>query len=95
MKEIIHTHSALTPYRPRAAVDRVVASKARPRRRDAASSESVEAAKPSSSARAEETAPEEGKIDPRKVEALKRAMAAGTLKFDSQVVAERMIDQDE
>jgi flagellar biosynthesis anti-sigma factor FlgM len=95
MKGIINSHSALTAYRRQTAVDPVAAPPSAPKGEGTSADTSVEAARVSISPRAKAIASGDGAIDSRKIEQLKSALRAGTLRFDSQVVAERMIDQGE
>jgi flagellar biosynthesis anti-sigma factor FlgM len=95
MKGIINNHSALTAYRRQTAVDPVAAPQSAPRGEGTGADSSVEAARVSISPRARALASGEGAIDSQKVEQLRNAIQSGTLKFNSQLVAERMIDQSE
>lgn len=95
MKGIISSHSALTAYQRQTAVDPVSVPQSPAQREGAASSTSVRAARVSISAEARALAAGDLGIDQAKVERLRSALASGSLKFDSQLVAQRMIDQAE
>ena len=95
MKGIISSHSALTAYQRQTAVDPVSVPQAPAHREGAASSGSLRAARVSISAEARALAARDPGVDQAKVDRLRSALAAGTLKFDSQLVAQRMIDSGE
>jgi len=95
MKGIISSHSALTAYQRQTAVDPVAVPQSPAQRESAMSSTSVRAARVSISAEARALAVGEPAIDQGKVERLRGAIEAGSLRFDSQVVAQRMIDLGE
>lgn len=95
MKGIISSHSALTAYQRQSAVDAVAASPAPGSREGAVSSTNLRAARVSISAEARALAGGEAVVDSAKVERLRGAMQAGNLKFDAQLVAERLLDQAE
>jgi flagellar biosynthesis anti-sigma factor FlgM len=95
MKGIISSHSALTAYQRQNAVDAVAVPHAPAQREGAVSSTSVRAARVSISEEARALASAEPGIDRAKVDRLRGAMQAGGLRFDSQLVAERMLDQAE
>jgi flagellar biosynthesis anti-sigma factor FlgM len=94
MKGIISSHSALTAYQRQTAVDPVRVPQS-PVREGAPASSSVRAARVSISDEARALAAGDPAIDHAKVERLRGGLAAGNLKFDSQVVAQRMIDRAE
>jgi flagellar biosynthesis anti-sigma factor FlgM len=95
MKGIISSHSALTAYQRQTAVDPVSTPQSPVQRETATSSTSVRAARVSISAEARALAAGDPGVDNAKVDRLKNALAAGSLKFDSQLVAQRMIDRAE
>ena len=95
MKGIISSHSALNAYQRQTAVDPVASPQSPAPRESAASSSSVRAARVSISDEARALAAGEEIIDRAKVDRLRSALQAGGLKFDSQLVAQRMIDQGE
>lgn len=95
MKGIVNSHSALTAYRRQTAVDPVTAPKSPPSGSETVADSSVGAARVSISTRARALASGEEPIDSGKIEQLRHALQAGTLKFDSQLVAERMVDRGE
>lgn len=95
MKGIINSHSALTAYRRQTAVDPVAAPESPAKEQGAPSDASSAAARVSISARAKAMAQGDGPIDSGKIENLKQAIRAGTLKLDSQLIAQRMVDQGE
>lgn len=95
MKGIISSHSALTAYQRQSAVDAVAVSKSAAPREGAVSSTNLRAARLSISEEARALAGGEAIIDSAKVERLRGALQAGNLKFDAQLVAQRMIDQSE
>ncbi len=96
MKGIISSHSALTAYQRQTAVEPVSIPQQPPAAREGAvSGTSMRAAKVSISDEARALASGEPAIDHVKVARLRGALAAGNLKFDSQLVAQRMIDHAE
>jgi flagellar biosynthesis anti-sigma factor FlgM len=95
MKGIISNHSALNAYQRQTAVDPVSVPQSPAQREGAASSTSVRAARVSISAEARALAAGDPGVDQAKVERLRNALSSGSLKFDSQIVAERMIDRAE
>jgi flagellar biosynthesis anti-sigma factor FlgM len=95
MKGIISNHSALNAYQRQTAVDPVSVPQSPVQREAAASSTSVRAARVSISAEARALAAGDPGVDQAKVERLRSALSSGSLKFDSQIVAERMIDRAE
>jgi flagellar biosynthesis anti-sigma factor FlgM len=95
MKGIISSHSALTAYQRQTAVDPVALPQSPAPREGAVSSTSVRAARVSISAEARALASGEPSIDRAKVDRLRGAIAAGGLKFDSHIIAEKMIEQGE
>jgi flagellar biosynthesis anti-sigma factor FlgM len=95
MKGIISSHSALTAYQRQTAVDPVSTPQAPVQREAAASGTSMRAARVSISAEARALAAGDPSVDQAKVDRLKGALAAGSLKFDNQLVAQRMIDRAE
>lgn len=95
MKGIISSHSALTAYQRQSAVDAVGVPQSPASREGAVSSTNIRAARVSISAEARALAGGEAAVDPAKVARLRGAIEAGNLKFDAQLVAQRMIDQSE
>ena len=95
MKGITNSHSALTAYQRQTAVDPVSVPQSPAQREGVAGGTSVRAARVSISAEARALAAGDPGIDQAKVERLRAAFAGGGLKFDSQLVAQRMIDQAE
>jgi flagellar biosynthesis anti-sigma factor FlgM len=95
MKGIISSHSALTAYQRQGAVNPVSVPQSPAAREGATSSTGVGAARVSISAEARALAGGDAAVDQAKVERLRSALASGSLKFDSQLVAQRMIDQAE
>jgi flagellar biosynthesis anti-sigma factor FlgM len=95
MKGIISSHSALTAYQRQTAVDPVSTPKSPAPREGATSGTSPRAARVSISAEARALAAGEPAVDHAKVERLRSALDSGSLKFDSQLVAQRMIDRAE
>lgn len=95
MKGIISNHSALTAYQRQTAVEPVSVPQPPAPREGAVSGTSVRAAKVSISDEARALASGEPAIDHVKVARLRGALGAGSLKFDSQLVAQRMIDHAE
>jgi flagellar biosynthesis anti-sigma factor FlgM len=95
MKGTISSHSALNAYQRQTGVDPVASPQSPAPRESASSSSSVRAARVSISDEARALASGETTIDRAKVDRLRSAIQAGSLKFDSQVVAQRMIDQGE
>jgi flagellar biosynthesis anti-sigma factor FlgM len=95
MKGIISSHSALTAYQRQTAVDPVSVPQSPVQREGAPASTSVRAARVSISAEARALASGDPGIDQAKVERLRNAIISGSYKFDSQLVAQRMIDRAE
>jgi flagellar biosynthesis anti-sigma factor FlgM len=100
MKGIISNHSALTAYQRQTAVDPVGVPRSPGERESATSSTTVKAVRVSISAEARALAAGEvgagdTAFDQAKVDRLREALRSGTLKFDSSLVAQRMIDQAE
>ena len=95
MKGIISSHSALTAYQRQTAVDPVTVPQSPAQREGATTGTSVRAARVSISAEARALAAGDHGVDHAKVERLRNLMSAGNLKFDSSLVASRMIDQAE
>jgi len=99
MKGIISSHSALTAYQRQTAVDAVAVPKPSADRQGQGSGTSLKAARVSISPEARALAvggvAGGGAIDHAKVERLRQALQSGTLKFDSNVIAQHMIDQAE
>jgi flagellar biosynthesis anti-sigma factor FlgM len=95
MKGIISSHSALTAYQRQNAVDPVAIPQSPAPRDGAVSSTSLRAARVSISDEARALASGDAGIDRAKVDRLRSAMLGGGLKLDSQLVAERMLDQAE
>lgn len=94
MKGIISSHSALTAYQRQSAVDPVSVPQSPAQREGAAPAGGGRAARVSISAEARALAADSG-IDQAKVERLRAALASGSLKFDSQLIAERLIERGE
>jgi flagellar biosynthesis anti-sigma factor FlgM len=95
MKGITNSHSALTAYQRQTAVDPVSVPQSPAQREGVATGTSVRAARVSISAEARALAAGDTGIDQAKVERLRAAFASGGLKFDSQLVAQKMIEQAE
>jgi flagellar biosynthesis anti-sigma factor FlgM len=95
MKGIISSHSALTAYQRQTAVDPVSVPQSPTPREGASAGTSVRAARVSISAEARALAAGDPGIDQAKVDRLRGALASGSLKFDSQLVAQKMIDRGE
>jgi negative regulator of flagellin synthesis FlgM len=95
MKGIISNHSALNAYQRQTAVDPVSVPQSPAPREGATAGTSVRAARVSISAEARALAAGDPGVDQAKVERLRTALSSGSLKFDSQLVAQRMIDRAE
>jgi len=95
MKGIISSHSALNAYQRQTAVDPVSVPQSPAGRDGVAAGGSGRAARVSISAEARALASGDPGVDQAKVERLKSALASGSLKFDTQLVAQRMIDRAE
>lgn len=98
MKGIISSQPAMTAYRRQTAVDPVSVPPVQqpPSARSPAVSGTRRAARAACAAEARPAAAaSDPAIDHAKVERLRTALAAGTLKIDSRLVAERLIDRDE
>ena len=95
MKGIISSHSALNAYQRQTAVDAVSGPQSPPPRESATSTSSLKAARVSISDAARALADADPNVDRAKVDRLRAALSSGALKFDSQLVAQRIIDQGE
>jgi flagellar biosynthesis anti-sigma factor FlgM len=95
MKGIISSHSALNAYQRQSAVDPVSVRESPVPSESAGSSTGVRAARVSISAEARALAEGGANVDQAKVERLRESLQSGSLKFDSQLVAQRLVDQDE
>lgn len=95
MKGIISSHSALTAYQRQTEVDPVTSTETPTPRDSQIVSTTARAARVSISAEARALAAGEPAVDRAKIERLRNALQAGSLKFDSQLVAERIIEQGE
>jgi flagellar biosynthesis anti-sigma factor FlgM len=95
MKGITSSHSALTAYQRQTAVGPVSTPQSPAPREGATASTSARAARVSISAEARALAAGDPGVDQAKVDRLKSSLATGSLQFDSQVVAQRMIDRAE
>ena len=95
MKGIIRSHSALTASKRQSAVDAVSISEFPASREAAVSSTNLRAVRVSISEEEGAVAGGEAVIDGARVERLRRAMEAGNLKFDAQLVAQRLMEQEE
>jgi flagellar biosynthesis anti-sigma factor FlgM len=92
MKGIISSHSALNIYQRQTAVDPVSEPQPKATGKGSRSSTSLRAPR-ESEARALAAGPTTSQQT--KVERLREAIENGDLEFDSQLIAERMIDQGE
>lgn len=95
MKGIINNNPALNAYQRQTVVDPVSVPQSPAQREAAASAPSVRAARVSISAEARALAAGDPGVDQAKVDRLRGALASGSLKFDSQLVAQKMIDRAE
>jgi flagellar biosynthesis anti-sigma factor FlgM len=95
MKGIISSHSALNAYQRQTAVDPVTVPQSPAQREGATTGTSVRAARVSISAEARALAAGDPGVDHAKVERLRNLLSAGNLKFDSSLVASKMIDRAE
>ena len=95
MKGIISSHSALNAYQRQSAVDPVSVRESPVPSESAGSSTGLRAARVSISAEARALAEGGANVDQAKVERLRQSIQAGSLRFDSQLVAQRLVDQDE
>ena len=95
MKGIISSHSALTAYQRQTAVDPVSVPQPAVTGGSGGSSTQIRAARVSISAEARALATGQTTIDQAKVERLRQSIENGGLKFDSQLIAQRMVDQGE
>jgi flagellar biosynthesis anti-sigma factor FlgM len=95
MKGIISSHSALTAYQRQTAVDPVSVPQSPVQREAAVAAGPVRAARVSISAEARALAAGDPGVDHAKVDRLRNSLASGNLKFDTQLVAQRMIDRAE
>lgn len=95
MKGIISSHSALTAYQRQTAIDSVSTPGAAAPREGAVSGTSMRAARVSISEEARALAAGEPGVDRAKVDRLRSALDSGSLKFDSQLIAQRIVDRAE
>jgi flagellar biosynthesis anti-sigma factor FlgM len=95
MKGIISSHSALNAYQRQNAVEPVTVRESPATGETGSTSTSVRAARVSISAEARALAAGESSVDRAKVDRLRQGIASGSLKFDSQLIAQRLIDQGE
>jgi flagellar biosynthesis anti-sigma factor FlgM len=95
MKGIISSHSALNAYQRQTAVEPVSVRETPATSESGSSTTSVRAARVSISAEARALAEGEPGVDRAKVERLRQGLQSGSLKFDSQVIAQRLVDQGE
>jgi flagellar biosynthesis anti-sigma factor FlgM len=95
MKGIISSHSALNAYQRQSAVEPVSVRESPVASESTASSTGVRAARVSISAEARALAEGDVSIDRAKVERLRQSIQSGSLKFDSQAIAQRLVDQGE
>jgi flagellar biosynthesis anti-sigma factor FlgM len=95
MKGIISSHSALTAYQRQTAVDPVSVPESPVPSERPGSGTAIRAARVSISDEARALANGEPAIDRAKVSRLREGIQSGTLRFDSQLIAQRMIDQGE
>ena len=95
MKGIISNHSALTAYARQTAVEPVAAPKSPAGGQGAADGAPVGAARLSISAQGRDLAAGASSLDTSKIAALRSAIQSGALKFDSGLIAEKMLDQSE
>jgi flagellar biosynthesis anti-sigma factor FlgM len=95
MKGIISSHSALNAYQRQTAVEPVSVRESPVPSESGGSSTSIRAAKVSISAEARALAEGDANIDRAKVERLRQSIQSGSLKFDSQLIAQRLVDQGE
>ena len=94
MKGIISSHSALNAYQRQTAVEPVSVRESPVQSESGGSSTSVRAARVSISAEARALAGG-ADIDRAKVERLRQSIQSGSLKFDSSLIAQQLIDQGE
>lgn len=94
MKGIISSHSALNAYQRQNAVEPVTVRESPATGETGATNTTVRAARVSISAEARALAGE-ATVDRAKVDRLRQGVASGNLKFDSQLIAQRLIDQGE
>jgi flagellar biosynthesis anti-sigma factor FlgM len=95
MKGIISSHSALNAYQRQTAVEPVSVRESPAPSETGGATTSVRAARVSISAEARALAEGESGVDRAKVERLRQSMQSGGLKFDSQLIAQRLLDQGE
>jgi flagellar biosynthesis anti-sigma factor FlgM len=95
MKGIISNHSALNAYQRQTAIEPVTVRESPATGEAGATNTTVRAARVSISAEARALAGGEASVDRAKVERLRQGIASGNLKFDSQLIAQRLIDQGE
>jgi flagellar biosynthesis anti-sigma factor FlgM len=95
MKGIISSHSALNAYQRQSAVDPVSVKESPVPSESTASSTGIRAARVSISAEARALAEGDASVDRAKVDRLRQTLQSGRLKFDSQLIAQRLVDQGE
>jgi flagellar biosynthesis anti-sigma factor FlgM len=95
MKGMISSHSALKTYQRRSAVDPVSVKESPAPSESTASTTGIRPAPISAEAEAEALAEDDASVDRAKVERLRQSLQSGSLKFDSQAIAQRLVEQDE
>jgi flagellar biosynthesis anti-sigma factor FlgM len=97
MKAIISSHSALKAYQRPRAVDPVSAQESPAPRESTVSTTGIRPAPISAEPEAEPEAlaEDDASVDRAKVERLRQSLQSGSLKFDSQAIAQRLVDKDE
>jgi flagellar biosynthesis anti-sigma factor FlgM len=95
MKGIISSHSALNAYQRQTAVEPVSVREAPATSESGGAPTAARAARVSISAEARALAEGDVNVDRAKVERLRQSLQAGSLKFDSQLIAQRLVDQGE
>jgi flagellar biosynthesis anti-sigma factor FlgM len=95
MKGIISSHSALNAYQRQSSVDPVSVRESPVTSESAGSSTGLRAARVSISAEARALVEGDASVDRAKVDRLRQTLQSGGLKFDSQLIAQRLVDQGE
>lgn len=95
MKGIISSHSALNAYQRQSGVEPVSVRESPVPSESAGTSTGIRAARVSISAEARALVEGDANIDRAKVDRLRQSLQSGNLKFDTQLIAQRLVDQGE
>jgi len=97
MKGMMSSHSALKTYQRRSAVDPVSVKESPAPSESTGATTGIRPGPLSAEAEAETEvlAEDDASVDRAKVERLRQSLQSGSLKFDSQAIAQRLVEQDE